>query len=165
MPRYSQAFKEQLVQKLVTPEGQTLAEVSRETGICGPTLRTWKKQFQQSGEVASASTSGPENWSGQDKLLVLIETAALNELERAEYCRKKGLYVEQVARWKTHAVKGFGPSDDLAQSERQQLQKLKKQCREAEKEITRKDKALAEAAALLILKKKAQHLWGDSEDS
>ena len=165
MPRYSQAFKEQIVQKMVSPEGPTLANLSRETGISGPSLRAWKRQFQQSGEVSATPTLGPESWSGQDKLMVLVETASLNEVERAEYCRKKGLYVEQLTRWTAHAIKGFAPSDSLAQSERQQLKKLKKQCREAEKEITRKEKALAEAAALLILKKKAQHLWGDDEDS
>ena len=169
MPRYNQAFKEQAVQKLVSPEGPTLAELVRETGVCAPTLRTWKKQFQQTGEVSATPTSGSESWSGQEKLSALIETATLNELERAEYCRKKGLYAEEITRWKAHAIKGFNASDRLAQTERQELQKLKKQCREAEQEITRKEKALAEAeaeaAALLILKKKAQHLWGDGEES
>ena len=165
MPRYSQAFKEQLVQKLVSPEGPTLANLSREKGISGPSLRAWKRQFEQSGEVSTTPSLGPESWSGQEKLMVLMETATLNEVECSEYCRKKGLYVEQLTRWKAYAIKVFGSSDDTGHSERKQLQKLKKKCREAEKEIARKEKALAEAAALLILKKKAQHLWGDDEDS
>ena len=55
MPRYSQAFKEQLVQKLVSPEGPTLAKLSLETGISGPSLRAWKRQFEQSGGVCQAS--------------------------------------------------------------------------------------------------------------
>ena len=117
MPRYSQAFKEQLVQKLVSPEGPTLANLSRETGISGLSLRAWKRPFEQSSEVSSTPLTGPESWSGQEKLMVLMETATLNEVECSEYCRKKGLYVEQLTRWKTYAIKGFGSSADAGHTE------------------------------------------------
>ena len=108
-----------------------------------------------------ADPSNPENWSGQDKLAVVIETAAFNEQELSEYCRKKGLYAEQIAHWKEVAMSGYDAPERLTKAERRELQQLKKKNRKTEKELRRKEKALAEAAALLILEKKAQAIWGD----
>jgi transposase-like protein len=93
-------------------------------------------------------------------LAVVIETAALNEQELSEYCRKKGLYAEQVVRWKEAAIAGNEAPERLTKAERRELQQLKKKSRKTEKELRRKEKALAEAAALLILEKKAQAIWG-----
>ena len=161
MPKYSEEFKEKIVQKMMPPNSQSVAQISRDTGICGPTLYTWKKQYQREGIAVPADPSNPENWSGEDKLAVVIETAALNEQELSEYCRKKGLYAEQVARWKEMAVNGYDAPERLTKADQRELQQLKKKSRKTEKELRRKEKALAEAAALLILEKKAQAIWGD----
>ena len=111
-----------------------------------------------------ADPSNPENWSGENKLAVVIETAGLNEEALAEYCRRKGLYVEQVARWREAARAGAETQRSLSVEERRELQKDRKKIRKLEKELRRKEKALAEAAALLLLQKKAQAIWGDGED-
>lgn len=111
-----------------------------------------------------ADPSNPERWNGENKLAVVIETAALNEEELAEYCRRKGLYVEQIARWREAAIGGAQTQQPLSAAQRRALQQERKKSRKLEKELRRKDKALAEAAALLILQKKAQAIWGDSED-
>lgn len=111
-----------------------------------------------------ADPSNPENWSGENKLAVVIETAALNEEELAEYCRRKGLFVEQVVRWREAAVAGAETLRPLSAAERRELQHERKKSRKLEKELKRKEKALAEAAALLVLQKKAQAIWGDGED-
>ena len=161
MPRYSEEFKEKIVQKMMPPNSQSVAQISRETGVCEPTLYTWKKQYQREGAAVPADPSNPENWSGQDKLAVVIETAALNEQELSEYCRKKGLYAEQIARWKEGAIAGNDAPERLTRAERRELLQLKKKSRKTEKELRRKEKALAEAAALLVLEKKAQAIWGD----
>ena len=79
MPRYSEEFKEKIVQKMMQPNSQSVAQISRETGVCEPTLYTWKKHYQREGVAVHADPSNPENWSGEDKLAVVIETAALNE--------------------------------------------------------------------------------------
>ena len=167
MARQSQAFKEQIVQKLLMPNAQSVVDVSRETGIAQSTLYRWKSDYQGTTDHASASTGSdtknPERWSGQEKLAVVIATAGLNEHERSAYCREKGLYVEQITRWKAQAAEGCNGKRSSSVSQRQELRQLKQQAREAEKEIRRKEKALAETAALLVLKKKAQALWGDSE--
>jgi len=94
---------------------------------------------------------------------VVIDTATLNEHELSEYCREKGLYVEQVNQWRSSAVAGQS-KDHLSKKEREEFTALKKRNRELEKELKRKEKALAETAALLVLRKKAQAIWGDGED-
>lgn len=95
---------------------------------------------------------------------MVIETAAFNEEQLSAYCRRKGLYPEQITRWKEAAIDGNESSRPLAKVEMQALKKDRKKIRRLERELSRKDKALAEAAALLILQKKAQAIWGEPED-
>lgn len=164
MSRYSEGFKERAVQMMMPPNAQSVAQVSRETGVSEPTLYNWRNQFRQQGKAVPADPKNPEHWSGESKLAVVIETAALNEEQLAEYCRRKGLYVEQVQRWREAAVAGAGSHSQLPAAERRELQQERKKSRKLEKELKRKEKALAEAAALLVLQKKAQAIWGDNED-
>ena len=88
-----------------------------------------------------ADPSNPESWSGENKLAVVIETAAMNAQELAEYCRRKGLYVEQITRWRDAAIAGNEPSQRLTKAERQALQKERQKSRSLEKELKRKEKA------------------------
>lgn len=164
MKRYSEEFKEQIVRRLMPPNAQSVAEVSRTTGISAPSLYHWRNQYRQKGHVVPADPKNPERWSGADKLAVIIETAALNEADLAEYCRRKGLYPEQIAQWREAAAAGTDAERPLTREERQAWQAEKKRSRKLERELTRKEKALAEAAALLVLAKKAQAAWGDRED-
>ncbi len=82
----------------------------------------------------------------------------------AQYCRRKGLYVEQIARWREAAIAGAETLRPLAGAQRRELQQERKKTRKLEKELKRKEKALAEVAALLVLQKKAQAIWGEPED-
>ena len=95
---------------------------------------------------------------------MVIETAALNEEELAEYCRRKGLYAEQISRWREAAIAGSETQRPLSVAERRELAQERKKSRKLEKELRRKEKALAEAATLLVLQKKVQAIWGESED-
>ena len=160
MPRYSEEFKEQAVSRLIPPNAQSVAQVSREVGVPAVTLYNWRNQYRDRGNAVPADPSNPENWSGKNKLAVVIETAALNEQELSAYCREKGLYVEQVRRWREAAESGADMHRPLTAADRQEWQKERKKLRKLEKEVTRKDKALAEAAALLVLQKKAREIWG-----
>ena len=164
MPRYSEGFRERAVQMMMAPNAMSVAKVSRETGVSEQTLYNWRNRFRGEGKAVPADSSNPENWSGENKLAVVIETAALNEEELAEYCRRKGLYVEQVARWREAAIAGADTLRPLSAGERRELQQERKKTRKLEKELKRKEKALAEAAALLVLEKKAQAVWGGGED-
>jgi transposase-like protein len=160
MTKQSQAFKAQIVEKLLSPDAQSVEYVSRETGIGKSTLCRWKSDYQGTTDKVSAKSGAgdPENWAGQKKLAVVIETAGLNEHERSAYCREKGLHVEQITRWLAQAAEGCqGSGGNSSESQKQTIRALKQQARTAEKEIRRKEKALAKAAALLVLKKKPRY--------
>ena len=164
MAKYSEGFKEQAVRKMMPPNAMSVAQVSREAGVSEQTLYNWRNRYRQEGKAVPADPSNPENWSGENKLAVVIETAALNEEELAEYCRRKGLYVEQIARWREATIAGAETERPLSAAERRELQRERKKTRKLEKELRRKEKALAEVAALLVLQKKAQAIWGDDGD-
>ena len=162
MSRYSPEFKEQIIRKLMPPHNRTVASVSRETGVSSASLYNWKKQFRAQGHVVPKKPTIADHWDGKTKLAAVIQTAALNEAERSEYCRKHGLYPEQLEAWKA-AFEASDPADNVLVS-KAELSAERKKNRKLEKELRRKEKALAEAAALLTLSKKAQAIWGTDED-
>lgn len=164
MPRYSEDFREQMVRKMMPPNAQSVAQVSRDSGVSEPTLYQWRDRYRKQGEAVPADPANPENWSGANKLATIIESAGLNEEELSAYCRRKGLYVEQIARWKAAAVSGNEPTGTLSKADAAALRSARKNSRLLEKELRRKEKALAEAAALLILQKKVHQIWGEAED-
>ena len=104
----------------------------------------------------------PQDWTAEEKLQVVVEAAAEPETELGAFLRRQGLHEAQLQQWRQQV---------LAALEQRTTRTSKKstpearQLRELERELARKDKALAEAAALLILKKKAQAIWGDEDDT
>ena len=96
MASYSQEFKDQIVRKLMPPTVMSVAALSRETGIPSPTLYAWKKHYHSEGFVVPSKSSPSDQWDAKTKLAAVIETAALNQAERSEYCRQHGLYPEQL---------------------------------------------------------------------
>ena len=159
MASYSQEFKDQIVRKLMSPTVMSVAALSRETGIPSPTLYAWKKHYRSEGFVVPSKSSPSDQWDAKTKLAAVIDTAALNQAERSEYCRQHGLYPEQLDAWKAM----FESLDAVPVSSRE-LSQAKKKTKQLEKELRRKEKALAETAALLTLSKKASAIWGINED-
>lgn len=162
MTRYSAELKEQVVRKMMPPNNRSVASLHRETGISSPSLYAWKHQFQEKGCVVPAKTSPPDSWDNKAKLATVIETALMNEAERSTYCRERGLYVEQLAAWKTAFEQADGTGTVVSPA---MLAAERKKTRALEKELQRKEKALAEVAALLTLSKKAQAIWGTDADA
>jgi len=160
--KYSKEFKESMIARMLPPENVSVPDLVRETGIPKDTLYTWRSQYRnkQGAPTGSGRSSGQMN--NEDKLAIIIETAPLSEVELGEYCRRKGLYPEQIAGWK----KTFIQSNATAGSnvDRDQLKRLTKLNNALQSELNRKEKALAEAAALLVLEKKLQALLEDRED-
>ena len=101
-----------------------------------------------------------EEWSSNDKFSVVLETAHLNEAQLAQYCRSKGLFVEQIVEWRRACQEANASSVDRNREQRDQSKSDRKEIKQLKKELQRKEKALAEAAALIILRKKAQAIWG-----
>ncbi len=110
-----------------------------------------------------SSVDGNE-WTPERRFSVVIETATLSEMELADYCRRMGLFVEQVKEWRAISIQAHEMK--MAESRRadKELRKAKTRLRELEKELLRKDKALAEATALLMLREKFNALWDNSEE-
>ena len=164
MPRYSEERKAAVMRKLLPPENRTVAEVAREEGISEVTLYNWRKKVKEQGLPVPGSEKQSEKWSGESKFAVAVETAGFSEAELSEYCRTKGLYPEQVRAWREACIAGASSEAGWRQAEQAQARREKRRIRELERELRRKDKALAETAALLALRKKLNALWGDDEE-
>ncbi len=106
-----------------------------------------------------------ESWTAEDNLAVIIETAAFNEVQLSEYCRSKGLFKKQVDQWKDDALSGYRTTKQMKKQVTQQRQEDKKKIKLLERELKRKEKALAETAALLVLSKKWEAIWGAEEEN
>ncbi len=143
---------------------KSVAQLARENGISAPTLYTWRTEMQREGPAVPTDEKNAEDWSSEAKFAVVLETASLNGAELAEYCRRKGLFAEQVAEWRKTCATANANARQKAKATREETKADKKRIRQLEKELTRKEKALAEAAALLILRKKVQAIWGESEE-
>ena len=161
---YSTTLKQSIVANMLPPSHKSVSQIQQETGIPEGTLKKWRTEIRKKGFAAPAGEQQSERWSTQDKYLIVVETATLSEIELAGYCRKKGLYVEQVKSWKNNCMQANGGvAQELALS--QKREKIKdKELQQVRKELQRKESALAEAAALLILRKKAAAIWGQPEE-
>lgn len=80
---------------MLPPNNESVTKVSREEGIPQQTLTRWKNEAKANGTPAPTGDNA-DSWSIPDKFLIVVETASMNEIELAEYARKKGLYVEQI---------------------------------------------------------------------
>jgi transposase-like protein len=160
--QYSAERKEALLRQMMPPQNRLVSELARESGITEQTLYTWRRQLRNQGTPVPGSGKNAEEWTSEDKFAVVLETAALNASELSEYCRRKGLFAEQIATWRAACMAANATQQTRGQQA--QSKEDKKRIRQLEKDLQRKEKALAEAAALLILRKKAQAIWGDKEE-
>jgi len=166
MTRYSSERKEAILKNLLPPHNMTVAEISRQEGVSAQTLYNWRDKARTLGKPVPGKKSSPEDWSAETKLAVIVETTPLSESELSQYCREKGLYLEQVQRWKKECLQGFQSSEAQNKAIRQQAKTDKAEIKTLKKELRYKEKALAETAALLVLRKKLDALLGDdSEES
>lgn len=156
--KYSAGFKANIIAKLLPPHNVSVPDMVKETGISKDTLYTWRSKYRnRQSEPATNRNQQAGSLSNEEKLAVVIEIASLSEVELGEYCRRKGFYPEQIAGWKNTFVQGFPAS--ISKAQREQLKEQVATIKQLEKELHRKDKALAETAALLVLQKKFQALW------
>jgi transposase len=164
MKRYPQERKQAVLEKMMPPNNVAVSVLAQETGISDVTLYHWRKQAKAGGMVVPGDGRNPEAWSPEDKFAVVLETAALNEAELSEYCRKKGLYAEQIAAWKEVCMQANASAAEQARTARDQARSAKKEIKELKRDLRNKEKALAETAALLVLRKKMNAIWGEGED-
>ena len=161
--KYTDERKEAVLSKLLAPHSRTIASLAEEEGISTATLYSWRNQARQSGRLLPDNSAEPEGWSSRDKFNAVLETAALSEAELAEYCRQRGLYVEQIQRWRASCEQANDRAASAARGDSEAVKTERKRARELERELRRKEAALAETAALLVLRKKARAIWGDED--
>ena len=156
--QYALEFKESIVKRMLSPQNEYIPTLSRETGIPVDTLYIWRvkyrSRFMGAALLKDRETS---SLSSEEKLSILLETMSLNEHELGEYCRQKGLYPEQIEAWKKTVLEGLGSLPEKTQ--REKVSQQAKTIRQLESELLRKEKSLAEAATLLMLKKKWTLFW------
>ena len=149
MRRYSEAVKADVRKRMSPPQRQSVARISEELGIHVITLYNWRKAWRLQGEVVPASEKEPEGWSAADKFTVVLETAGLNATELSAYCRERGLFPEQVERWR-QASQDANDKPVLTLKEQRELEKLRAQdqreIKSLKRELQRKKKAMAEMA-------------------
>lgn len=161
---YTDEQKESILKRMFPPENITVSQLSRETGISKSTLATWKNKTSQVSQVKNRNINSHKELSSREKFLVVMETYSFPEIKLSEYCRSKGLYVEQVKKWRETCLNSNGQEHEISKDLKVELMEEKKKSKSLEKELNRKDKALAETAALLVLRKKLGAIFGDQEE-
>jgi len=153
MARYGKAFKARAVARLLPPESATLESVSAEFGIRTDTLDRWRAE--------ALADSKDRLWTGPARLEAMIHTAAMDDAARSAWCREKGVYPSELERWRTQAMEALGDPDPERVSPKESRQS-KQRIKALERDLRRKDKALAETAALLVLSKKLSAILHES---
>lgn len=164
MKRYSEARRQAALSQMMPPNNVSVPALSEQTNIPVATLYYWRKQAKSKGGAVPGDGKNPEKWSAQDKFAIVVETAAMNESELSSYCRRKGLFAEQIERWRQNCVQGNEGIAQREESIKAQSKEDKRMIQSLERELRHKEKALAETAALLVLRKKAQAIWGENGD-
>lgn len=155
--KYSEAFIEQALAKLYSRGDRTVRSVAEELNVSFHTVKNWMKR-KIVGElgVAAAKEQRPQDWSAEEQLVALHETYGLSGEALHAWCREKGLFAHHLTSWKTAFC-----TDGKAAPGTREIRALKDENEKLKRELVRKEKALAEAAALLILQKKFRTLWED----
>lgn len=173
MNGYSETLKARTLARLLRPGAASASEVSRETGISQATLSRWlkaaatiepvtsKRKRQRAGRGPVATSEGqapaprPTRRTGADKLTLVSQAAGLEGEDLGAFLRSEGVHLDELNQWRKLAEDALNGAKRLAPS---------KETRRLKAELARKDKALAETAALIVLKKKVEAIWGDGDD-
>lgn len=150
---YSDDFKQQALSKVYQRQGRTIESVAQELNLAQSTLKGWMaaaKKTQIPTPIERAKR--PEDWSIEERLLALHQSHCLPEIELNAWCRQQGLFAHHLSQWRADFC--AKPVTKTDKADVQAMRELKKSNQQLQRELNRKDKALAEAAALLILQKK-----------
>jgi transposase-like protein len=155
---YSEAFVEQARVKVLSRGDRTIRSIADELNMNHYTLKNWMKKVP--GENRSASSSKekrPQDWRPEEQLVALHESHGLEGEALQGWCRERGLFAHHLTGWKDAFCAGGKAAVPVAR----ELGALKGEIQQLKRELLRKEKALAEAAALLVLQKKFQAFWED----
>ena len=155
MARYGQALKDRAVARLLPPESAAVEEVAQAVGIEAGTLRRWREDAQSMPARGRA-------WTAAARLEAVITTAAMAEAGKSAWCREHGIYPVELDQWRASATTALAAPEE-ARASPQATRQDKKRIKELERELLRKNHALAETAALLVLSKKVAAIFNKAE--
>lgn len=162
MATYSKEFKEKLIKLMLPPENKPVKKLVEEYHINEQTLYKWRREAKSKGTVYQDNAGSKQKYSKEMQLQIIIETSQLNNHDLSEYCRRKGIYAEEIDAWKRAMISG---ETDEQSKMKQELKDSQAELKRTKKELDRKEKALAEAAALLVLQKKIRAIWNSDEEN
>ena len=151
MARYGQEFKDRAVARLLPPESAPIKDVALSVGVSESTLERWRSE-------ALAHPVARQEWTAAARFEAVLTTSAMDEASKNAWCRSNGVYPHELALWREHAINALAKPGEKPLTAAQAKQE-RRRVKELEREIRRKDKALAEAAALLVLSKKAEAIF------
>jgi len=155
--RYGQGFKDRAVARLLPPQSASVDEVAREVGVGAQTLQRWL------GDALSRPAR-ERAWTAPARLEAVIATASMDEAARGAWCREHGVYPQQLAQWRDSATQALAEPEE-ARASPQQTRQDRRRIKELEREVHRKDRALAETAALLVLSRKLEAVFNDKGEA
>lgn len=158
-----------MIQRMTGPRATSASALEREVGVPQPTLSTWLRQARRLSAMGKdlkenaekGQPRSPKSWTADEKLKVVMEAAAIPEDELGAFLRSRGLHAAQLEEWRRLILEALAKGKNAGNA---RGSKEAKRVRELEKDLRRKEKALAEVTALLTLKKKLEMLWGDAGD-
>jgi transposase-like protein len=160
----SKERKAAIMAQLLLPNNQSISSLSKRENIGESTLYSWLSKAKKEGAfVKPRKEKRSEDWQSETKFSMIIATAGMNTHELSEYCRQHGIYPDQINHWKQSCLVGFDMNKSQDKSESLKIKEQKKHIEKLERELRRKDKALAETAALLVLRGKLNALWEEEE--
>jgi len=131
--------------------------VAREVGVAIGTLQRWREDVQSRPALGRA-------WTAAARLEAVVTTAAMPETGKSAWCREQGIYPAELEKWCASATAALAEPQD-ARASPQATRQDRKRIKELERELLRKDRALAETAALLVLSKKVTAIFSRNEDA
>jgi len=163
MKQLSLEAKENIVLQVLNRGSETIESIAQANNVGISSLHKWVRRYREGLPInKNANKSSKLKLSQAEKFNHILATARLDELSLGKYCREKGLYSHQLIEWREEFMKSPESKKDL--KNQSELKTLKDENKRLKQELRRKEKALAEASALLILKKKADLIWGDKEE-
>ena len=161
---YTKEFKASVLKRLEEPTKDTITSLSDELEIPRTTIYQWIKKAEADKNDTTTNNKPINKWTSEDKFHVVLETAALTESQIAEYSKIKVIYIDEVKAWREQCLKANQAVIEDPKELKNSLKDEKDKVKQLEKELRIKEKALAETAALLVLRKKANAIWGDPEE-
>ena len=165
---YSTGFKARMIQRLSEPDAISATDLAKEVGVAQSSLSRWKRQASTILDMANDTRKNdhkqpPNKRPAEEKLRIVMEAAQLSDKELGAFLRKEGVHESHLEVWRRSMLEALSSSSKTSKGARRGSSEAKRD-KALERELRRKEKALAETAALLVLKKKAQAIWGDEDD-